>query len=67
MNHSYLAHYSESIVKNEYPVADLYSGNTNVTQYRSLSIDYAGGGIVTTSEDLLKFMKAIGVAKDIIM
>lgn len=59
MNHSYLAHYSESMVKSNYPVADLYSGNTNVTQYRSLSIDYAGGGIVATSEDLLKFMKAL--------
>jgi len=59
MNHSYLAYYSESMVKSDYPVADLYSGNINVTQYRSLSIDYAGGGIVATSEDLLKFMKAL--------
>ena len=59
MNHSYLAHYSESMVKSDYLVADLYSGNTNVTQYRSLSIDYAGGGVVATSEDLLKFMKAL--------
>jgi len=59
MNHSYLAYYSEPMVKNDYPVADLYSGNNNVIQYRSLSIDYAGGGIVATSEDLLKFMKAL--------
>jgi len=59
MNHSYLAHYSESMVRSNYPVADLYSGTTNVTEYRSLSIDYAGGGIVATSEDLLKFMKAL--------
>ena len=59
MNHSYLAHYSESIVKSNYHVADLYGHNINITQYRSLSIDYAGGGIVATSEDLLKFMKAL--------
>ena len=59
MDHSYLAYYSEPMVKNDYPVADLYSGNNNVIQYRSLSIDYAGGGIVATSEDLLKFMKAL--------
>ncbi|GAI83387.1 unnamed protein product, partial [marine sediment metagenome] len=26
MNHSYLIHYSESMVKSDYPVADLYSG-----------------------------------------
>lgn len=59
MNYSYLAHHSESMVKSNYPVADLYSGNINVIQYRSLSIDYAGGGIVATAEDLLKFMKAL--------
>lgn len=59
MNHSYLAHYSEPMVKSDYPVADLYVRDINITQYRSLSIDYAGGGIVATSEDLLKFMKAL--------
>ncbi|MBC2699872.1 MAG: serine hydrolase [ANME-2 cluster archaeon] len=59
MNHSYLAHYSEPMEKCDYPVADLYGRDINITQYRSLSIDYAGGGIVATSEDLLKFMKAL--------
>ena len=59
MKHSYLAHYSDSITSNEYPIANLYGRNLNVINYRSLSIDYAGGGIVATSEDLLKFMQAI--------
>jgi len=59
MNHSYLLHYSEPMVKSQYPVADFYTGNINVTQYRSLGIDYAGGGIVATAEDLLKFMRAL--------
>lgn len=59
MNHSYLLHYSEPMVKSQYPVADFYIGNVNVTQYRSLGIDYAGGGIVATAEDLLKFMRAL--------
>lgn len=59
MKHSYLAHYSEPLGKSDYPVADVYIRNINVTQYRSLSVDYAGGGIVATSEDLLKFIEAL--------
>jgi len=61
MNHSYLAQHSEPLVQSDYPVADIYIGATriNVSQHRSLSIDYAGGGIVSTSDDLLKFMKAL--------
>ena len=61
MNYSYLTQHSEPQLKSEYPVADIYIGEIkiNVTQHRSLSIDYAGGGIVSTSEDLLKFMNAL--------
>jgi len=61
MNYSYLAHHSEPVLQNEYPVADIYIGETriDVNQHRSLSIDYAGGGIVSTSDDLLKFMRSI--------
>lgn len=46
----------DSKIHNAY---NLYGRSINVTNYRSLSIDYAGGGIVATSEDLLKFMKAL--------
>ena len=61
MNRSYLAQHSEPLVQSDHPVADVYVGNTkiDVAQHRSLSIDYAGGGIVATSEDLLKFMEAL--------
>jgi CubicO group peptidase (beta-lactamase class C family) len=59
MNQSYLIGYSEPSGNSNYPIADIFVGDTNVTQYRSLSVDYAGGGIVATSEDLLRFMKAI--------
>lgn len=59
MNHSYLAHPFELMEESDYPVADLFSGSTNLIQYRSLSINYAGGGIVSTTEDMLKFMKAL--------
>ncbi|MHC2181836.1 hypothetical protein ACVLD2_002187 [Paenibacillus sp. PvR052] len=47
------------MVKSEYPLGRLYGGNTDITQYRSLSIMFAGGGIVSTTADRLKFMKAL--------
>lgn len=59
MHNSHLVQYSEPIISSDYPVANLYGRSINVTNYRSLSIDYAGGGIVSTSADLLKFMKAL--------
>lgn len=59
MQHSYLIHYSDPLVRSDYPIANFYGRNIDITNYRSLSIDYAGGGIVSTSEDLLKFMKAL--------
>lgn len=59
MNHSFLLQYSDPFEKSQYLAADFYIRNINVAQYRSLGIDYAGGGIVATAEDLLKFMKAL--------
>lgn len=59
MKHSYLLQYSQPIEKSPYPIADFYIRKIPATHYRSLSIDYAGGGIVSTSNDLLKFMKAL--------
>ena len=63
MNHSYLVCYSEPLANSDYPIANVYVGDVDVTQYRSLSADYAGGGIVATSEDLLRFMKALVIHK----
>ena len=61
MNYSYLAHHSEPVLQSAYPVAEIYVEETriDVTQHRSLSIDYAGGGIVATSDDLFKFMHSL--------
>jgi D-alanyl-D-alanine carboxypeptidase len=60
MNHSYLHHHSKAIKENELPIAHLFGRNRDVTDYVSLTIaSYAGGGIVSTSEDLLLFMKAL--------
>jgi D-alanyl-D-alanine carboxypeptidase len=61
MNHTYLSQYSKPAEQNPYPVAKLNIKNKeiNVEDFRSFSSIYAGGQTVSTSEDLLKFMKAL--------
>lgn len=61
MNHSFLLQYSEPSIKTNAPIANVYLGNQKiiVEDYRSFSSFYAGGQTVSTSEDLLKFMKAL--------
>lgn len=58
MKHSYLAP-TEPIEKSDFPLAHLFIRNINITHYSCLSFMHAGGGIVSTNEDLLKFMKAL--------
>lgn len=56
---------STSMFKRSKPVektarmAELYVNKTEISQYNSVSIDWAGGGLVTTTEDLLKFHQAL--------
>lgn len=60
MRNSYMLHYSEPIEETEYPLANFYGYGKNFTKVKGLAgIDYAGGGVVSTMEDLLKFMKAL--------
>jgi len=59
MHNSYFLFYSESKEKCPYKIADTYIGNHEVSTYKSVSIDWAGGGIVSTTEDLLLFHKAL--------
>ena len=40
-------------------LAELYVDEVEISTYASLSIDWAGGGLVTTTEDLLKFQQAL--------
>ena len=59
MNHSYLFRFPTS-EKNELPIAHLFGRHQNVTGFASLTIaSYAGGGIVSTLEDLLIFMRKL--------
>ena len=59
MDDTYQLFYSEPKSKNQQPMVNLYHNNLNLTKARSISLDWAGGGIVSTSEDMLKFIRAI--------
>jgi len=59
MIHSYQLFYSEPAKKSPYPIADMYMDDIEVSTYQSLSIDWAGGGIVSNTEDLLLFHQAL--------
>lgn len=59
MQQSYLIWHSEPKSPSIYPMVDLYHGNLNLSQAKSISMSWASGGIVSTSEDMLKFLKAI--------
>lgn len=37
----------------------MWVGNVDVKHYQSLSVDWSGGGIVTTTRDQIDFMKAL--------
>ena len=59
MDHSYLLYRSEPNEKSIHPILDTYIGEHEVSGYKSISADWAGGGVVTTTEDLLLFHKAL--------
>lgn len=60
MESAYMFGYSEPGVKSEFPVAKLYINKVDVLSVKGIAqIDYAGGGIVATLEEYLKFMIAL--------
>ncbi|UCZ55070.1 beta-lactamase family protein [Bacillus shivajii] len=60
MMNSSILNYSEPLDKNTQPLADFYFGKKNILNYKGYAgLDYAGGGIVSTREDMLKFMQAL--------
>lgn len=58
MKHSHFTR-TEPVEASPYEVAKLYMRNTDITNSKSLSILYAGGGVVSTTADLLTFMRAL--------
>ncbi|MFD2445002.1 serine hydrolase domain-containing protein [Bacillus sp. CGMCC 1.16607] len=58
MKHSRFSR-TQPLEASPYEVAKLYNRNAEVSTNESMSIVFAGGGIVSTTGDLLKFMKAL--------
>lgn len=60
MLNSSMLHTSKPLHKNTPYVADFYINKKNITSYKGLAgFAYASGGVVSTGDDLLKFMKAL--------
>lgn len=49
--------------KRTLPISTMMLGDNDVTQFASVSADWAGGGIITTTEDLLLFHRALVTGK----
>ncbi|MDZ5472943.1 serine hydrolase [Bacillus sp. 31A1R] len=59
MKHTHFSR-MKPLEESPHEIAKLYIHNTEVTNYESMkSMVFAGGGIVSTTGDLLKFMKAL--------
>ena len=58
MNDSYFMLYSEP-VNEKRMIADIWLDGVNIRDYKSLSIDWAGGGVVSTAADLAVFIRAL--------
>jgi D-alanyl-D-alanine carboxypeptidase len=59
MDHTYQLFYSEPEQASPFPMANVYIGEHDVTTFKSISVDWAGGGLVSTTEDLLLFIQAL--------
>jgi D-alanyl-D-alanine carboxypeptidase len=59
LDHIWLVGLSEPLGKPSAAPADVFSKDENITQMRSSTFYWADGGIVSTPEDLILFMKAL--------
>jgi len=59
MNDTYLMFYGEPLNKPSKPIQKFWLNGTETSTFTSVSCDWAGGGIVSTTTDLLKFQKAL--------
>jgi D-alanyl-D-alanine carboxypeptidase len=58
MNDSYLLFYSEPVNQPKKPIRPIWVNKNEISKYKSLSCDWSGGGIISTTADQLKFQKA---------
>lgn len=59
MNNTYMPFYSQPAQANSYPMVELFFQGVNLSKAQSISMSWASGGVVSTSEDMLKFHKSI--------
>ncbi len=59
MADSYLMFYSEPAAQPKKPIQQIWVEGIEVSRFTSLSCDWAGGGIVSTTADLLVFSRAL--------
>lgn len=52
-----------SPLKNELPMAKFYAGDAELSTLKSLSADWGGGGLVSTTQDLITFFEAYNTNK----
>ncbi len=59
MNNSYLMFYSEPANTPKKEINKIWFNKVEITGFESLSCDWSGGGIISTTADLLKFNQAL--------
>ncbi len=62
LNHTYL-NLRSTAAQPTFSMAEIYSGEREISAYRSLSADWAGGAIVSTGKDLIHFQQALREGK----
>ena len=62
MNDSYI-NLKFSPLKNQLPIAKFYVGDIELSSIKSLSADWGGGGLVSTTKDLITFLEAFNADK----
>lgn len=59
LKNTYMYLKSDPIEKNDLKLSRMFLEDKEVTGFKSLSLDWAGGGLVSTIEDLLKFQESL--------
>ncbi|PJE01298.1 MAG: hypothetical protein CK427_11265 [Leptospira sp.] len=63
LKHTYMHLRSKPQINSSLSLSPIFLMNQDVTNFQSISADWAGGGLISTTEDLLKFMKALTSSK----
>lgn len=59
MDHTYMGLRSEPAVVSTLPLADIWLNSQEISKTNVLSVDWTGGGLVSTLDDLLRFNQAL--------